>query len=160
MEATTGGFRLRKLNLSVSPNNSGGFSSYDKQKWLACLLLCAMDTRGVRKFSVRHQDMAFKLWLFTPDLTVSSSASKSPEPMRATKVLWQDIDASDDTGPELLTAASLTEDELRLTKDEAQILRRLLEDSAGMLPPGARTFQDKWNVGLLERFTANDMDVP
>jgi len=110
MEDSTGGFRLRKLNLSVHPKIEEPPTSYDKQKWLVCLLLCAMDTKGVRKFSVRHHDKTIKLWLFTPDLTISSSASKSPEPVRVAKILWRDVSTAEEGGPERLTAAALAED--------------------------------------------------
>ncbi|KAK5174447.1 uncharacterized protein LTR77_001527 [Saxophila tyrrhenica] len=156
VESTTGGYRLRKLNLSVSSREHKSSVSYDKQKWLACLLLCAMDTKGVRKFIVHVGDKTMKLWLFTPDLTISSSASESPEPTRVVKVLWQELDPSEQDIPERLTAASLAEDELRVLDEEAQTLHKLLDDSAQLLPEGARKFQD-WNVGLLQRFTAADI---
>lgn len=157
VDVATGGFRLRKLNLSVSTQPDRQAMSYHEQKWFACLLLCAMNAKGVRKFHVHTGNNILKLWLFSPDLTISSSASASAQPVRVVKVLWQDIETIDRSGPERLTSASLSEDDLPLLHNEVQSLRRVLEASAQLLSFGARTFQE-WNVGLLERFIATDVE--
>jgi hypothetical protein len=117
-----------------------------------------MENKGVRKFFVRLRsplEKTLKLWIFTPDLTVSSSALSSTEPVRVVKVLWRNEDSSDVAGPERLTSAALAEDELRMSDEETSLLCSRLEQSARLFPAGARKFQD-WNVGLLERFTSAD----
>jgi ubiquitin-protein ligase E3 D len=156
VESTTGGYKLRKSNLSVSPDHEKCALSFEKEHWLACLLLCAMDNKGVRKFNVSSGDerTALKLWIFTPDLTVSSSVKESMEPVRVIKIMWKEIESDNEHDPERLTTAALAEDELHLFDEEVDTLRAILDNSAELLPHGARTFQDEWKVGLLERFTS------
>ncbi len=97
-----------------------------------------------------------KLWIFTPDLSVSTSVRDSVEPVRMVKVMWQ-LETQDARGaPARLTTAALAEDELRLMPQEVAELHRILDQSTKLLVPGSRTFQ-QWHVGLIERF--NDGDV-
>jgi len=122
-----------------------------------------METQGVRKFLAFDPDQlpttSLKLWLFTPDLSISSSVRSSTQYIRVAKVLWQDS-----TTPEIdiaakLNSSALSEGELKLGCGEVGLLRRRLEESGKLLPENARMFQD-WHVGLLERFTVEDLEAP
>ena len=160
-EAVTGATSLHKLHLSLSTGAELAAKSHDNAKWLACLLLCAMENQGVRKFAVQRSAGAkstLKLWVFTPDLTVSSSKMASAEPMRVVKVLWQELEDVD-TGPERLSDMTLSEGELRLQRIEVESLLELLKESAALIPEAAREFQE-WNVGLLERFVTQNISTP
>ncbi|KAK3724917.1 hypothetical protein LTR37_000965 [Vermiconidia calcicola] len=157
-EASTGAYNLSKLHLSVSTNPTSSTANHETQKWLACLLLCAMDIQGVRKFVVRkNADDAsvLRLWIFTPDINVSSSAISSTESGRFAKVLWQHTE-DPQRGSDKLNAASLSEGELKLQGGEMKMLCAMLKKGGELMPEAARHFQD-WNVGLLERFTASDI---
>ncbi|KAK3713450.1 hypothetical protein LTR37_008408 [Vermiconidia calcicola] len=157
-EASTGAYDLRKLHLSVSTIPTSSTPNHGTHKWLACLLLCAMDTQGVRKFSVRtHLEDAstLKIWIFTPDITVSSSVMASTEPGRFVKVLWQHTE-DPQHGSDRLNAASLTEGEVKLRGGEVDMLCAMLTKGGELMPEAARHFQG-WNVGLLKRFTASDI---
>lgn len=153
MDSIAGGCRLGKLNLALSSAGPGEVAVYDKEKWLACLLLCAIENKGVRKFITRKGGNVLKLWIFTPDLMVSSSALDSAKPVRMLKVMWRVVDASQDEGLDRLTTAALAEDELRLMRSEQELLQQLLQNSSQLLPLDTRNFQE-WNVGLLQRFTS------
>ncbi|KXT13227.1 hypothetical protein AC579_1727 [Pseudocercospora musae] len=155
---TSGGYKLRKQHLSLSSSPSHKPASYPPEKWLACLLLASIDTQGVRKFTVRStisDGPAVKLWIFTPDINVSSSAATASAPIRAVKVLWQDCTlVSDDIGA--LNRQALMQGELELPPQEMNQLRDKLMQSKFMLPEPARKFQD-WNVALLTRFTLGEL---
>ena len=58
-----------------------------------------------------------------------------------------------------LDTQSMTEGELELPDNEFTALKQSLEDSAVLLPEGARKFLD-WNVAVLERFTTEDSLLP
>ena len=119
-----------------------------------------MEDQGVRKFVVHKvagsTTKVLKLWIFTPDLTVSSSAMGYPEPARFMKVLWQhsEIPAENDAR---LNAGALSEGELKLQGDEADVLEAFLKRRGELVPEGARRFQE-WNVGLLARFSIEDLE--
>ena len=121
-------------------------------------MLSSIDCQGVRKFAVqdnRDSSRSLRVWVFTPDMTISSSATNTAQPLRVVKVFWQDCDlSSQDTGA--LNRQMLAEGELELPPDEMQELRVKLAASAELLPIGARKFQD-WNVALLPRFTRADL---
>jgi ubiquitin-protein ligase E3 D len=128
-------------------------------KWLACQILASIESQGVRKFTVQCTNPAiaesFKIWVLTPDLTVSSSAGPSPEPIRTMKVLWHD-----ETGTEQENESDmkkfLTESEINFSKDQMEQLLRALQTNSLWVPEGARELQG-WKVGLLERFTNKDL---
>lgn len=155
VESISGGFRLGKLNLAIVDSDLDSVTVYDKEKWLACLLLCAIENKGVRKFVVRNGNGVLKLWIFSPGLTISSSAMDSADPIRVVKVMWQLVDASEDNGSDRLTTAAMAEDELRLMPSEQELLQEVLQKSASVLTVDGRMFQD-WNVGLLKRFASVD----
>ncbi|EME88953.1 uncharacterized protein MYCFIDRAFT_129187 [Pseudocercospora fijiensis CIRAD86] len=155
---TSGGYKVRKQHLSLSSSPSHRSASYPPEKWLACLLLASIDTQGVRKFTVRSSTsdhIALKLWIFTPDINVSSSTTTASAPIRAVKIFWQDWTlASDDIGA--LNRQALMEGELELPPQEMDQLRDKLMQSKSMLPEPARKFQD-WNVALLPRFRLDEL---
>ena len=72
------------------------------------------------------------------------------------KVLLQEI-----KGPvkniETLNAITLSEGELTLRKHEVDLLTEALRRGGKLMPEGSRKFQD-WQVGLLERFTYQDVE--
>lgn len=118
-----------------------------------------MGSQGVRKFIVRERNLStkksLKIWVFTPDLSVSSSPKLIKKHVRMVKILWQDNDDTEDL-PERLNAATISEGELRLCDDELSLLRSELKESGNLLPEGSQEFQD-WHIGLLERFTLGDI---
>ncbi|PPJ60243.1 hypothetical protein CBER1_01305 [Cercospora berteroae] len=155
---TSGGYKLRKLHLALSSSIQPDPISYASEKWWTCLLLSSIEYQGVRKFTAQSttpSSQGLKLWVFTPDMTVSTSAFETPEPVRAAKVFWQDCDlSSQDIGA--LNQQALAEGELELPPGEMEELRTKLANSAQLLPSNARKFQ-QWNVALLPRFV--DADV-
>ena len=72
------------------------------------------------------------------------------------KVLWKETDSSEET-IQTLNAAALFEGDLTLRKHEVELLTGALERGAEVIPEGSRTFQE-WHVGLLERFTEEDVE--
>lgn len=117
-----------------------------------------MDIQGVRKFVVRNNAddaSVLRLWIFTPDINVSSSAISLTEPDRFVKVLWQHI-VDSHRGSDKLNAASLSEGELKLQGNDLDMLCAILKRAGELMPEAARHFQE-WNVGLLKRFTASDI---
>lgn len=150
-------YKLRKSQLALSPDADSAYVSFESAKWLACHLLSSMETQGVRKFRIQcGQHMAgLKVWIFTPDITISSSAADVSDPIRAVKILWTD---SQETMKEsgALTRQALSEGEMELASDEFEDLRQALVKSAYILPENARKFQ-AWHVAMLPRFTASDV---
>ncbi|KAM3419143.1 hypothetical protein BST61_g5088 [Cercospora zeina] len=155
---TSGGYKLRKMHLALTTSANSTSISYEAEKWWSCLLLSSIECQGVRKFtaqSTTSSSQGLKLWVFTPDVTVSTSALDTPEPVRAAKVFWQDCDlSSQDIGA--LNQQALAEGELELPPGEMEELRAKLEKSARLLPSNARKFQE-WNVALLPRFVDTDV---
>lgn len=119
-----------------------------------------MENQGVRKFVAYEpglsSDQSMKLWIFSPDLSISSSVKSSTQYTKVAKVLWQDYSSSTNE-TEQLNGSALAEGELRLSRGELDLLRSRLQQGSGILPEGARTFQ-QWHVGLLERFTLADIE--
>ncbi|KAK4545726.1 hypothetical protein LTR36_002680 [Oleoguttula mirabilis] len=167
----TQGYRLRKPHLAVSPSPSVPPASYESERWLACHLLNAAESQGVRKLSVWAADgdepgkpvLTMQVWLFATDLTISSSVTKTPEPVSVVKVLYREIRGSPENADKggmpaagKLSAAALAESEVELEMKEWTALRGTLDVSGVLLPPKARKFQD-WEVGLLRRFTVSDL---
>lgn len=164
--STQEGYKLQKTSLSLSTSTSTLPISYERSKWLSLNILTAIESQGVRKFTIpapATQDQTqrqLRLWIFTPDLLVSTSALESNEPVRVAKILWRLEDVADGEGDglaEKLSRQALSEGELNLRDDEIKGLVELLRQSAKWLPEGARRFGE-WDVGLLERFTKADLN--
>lgn len=146
------------MHLTLSATSDGEFIAYSADKWWACLLLSSTESQGVRKFTAQGTlpgDQGLKLWIFTPDVNVSTSAADTEGPMRAIKVFWRDCDPSDQHFG-VLNRQVLAEGELELPSDEMSSLRRSLADSAILLPNMSQRFQD-WHVAVLPRFTSADV---
>lgn len=168
--STHEGYKLHKPSLSLSVNASAKHNWYSSSKWLSLHILTAVESQGVRKFTIpaatisqfgKEQTKQIKLWIFTPDLLVSTSAIETNEPVRVAKILWQEEtrpEGEAEAPSEKLSRQALSEGELSLREDEVQSLVQLLRASAAWLPYGARKFGD-WDVGLLERFTKSDLKV-
>jgi hypothetical protein len=117
----------------------------------------------VRKFRVTASTFsspqhALNLWIFTPDLTISSTSSSSGRPIRVAKILWREAESSSgsaegdmeiDEGR--LDRKALSQGYLEIPGEELGKLRECLERSAVVLPGAAREFLG-WRVGVLERF--------
>ncbi len=147
---------MRKSQLALSTSDKLRAVSFSEEKWLSCQLLSATEDQGVRKFVVHGPGKpALRLWIFTPDLSVSSSLLSSTDYVRVVKVMWQGVTAPHG-GSQRFNGAALYEGELKLHGDELVSLRRILDESGRMLPEEARTFQE-WHVGLLRRFTKDDI---
>ena len=121
-------------------------------------MLHSLESQGVRKFTVQcrgERTAALKLWVFSPNLAISSSASETPEPMQVMKVMWQDCppNAAVSDG---MNAQSLSEGDIDIPDYEFQELLKALQSSALLLPENARVFQ-AWRVSLLRRFTDEDL---
>lgn len=72
------------------------------------------------------------------------------------KILWRDEDA-EPRDVEMLSGSAAAEGEIRLDGGELEVLRDCLEQSGGLVPEEGRTFMECWRVGLLERFTVEDL---
>lgn len=159
LHKSSGGLKLRKACLSLSRTGDSPLVSYSAEKWLSCHLLSSIDSQGVRKFTITSttsDSAALKLWIFTPDINVSSSAAKDSEPIRAVKILWLDSTVSPEAAGKLNREA-LSEGEMELPASEMDLLRGTLVQSVNLLPEGARKFQS-WNVALLPRFKSDEVD--
>lgn len=155
----TQGFKLSKLALSASPSERC-VQTFNSTKWLSCHILSSMDNQGLRRFLVissRKSEDPLLIWIFAPDLTIASSASPDPKPLRVAKILWKRVPAEARDGR--LDAQSLSEGEIEMPEFEFDALRRSLQDSAALLPEGSRSFQD-WQTALLARFTDDDAVLP
>lgn len=150
-------YLLRKSQVSLALSPQSLSTSYKIEQWFACIILDAVENQGVRKFTTHepglHSRDSLKLWVFTPDLTISSSAHPSVGCIRCCKILWQACSAPLDFA-EKLTASTLPEGELKLADGETALLRTILQHSDAFLPEKARRFQE-WHVGILERFEAD-----
>lgn len=156
MDWTNQGFRLHKPSLSLSISLASPLHAYSAGKWLTCQLMHAVGSQGARKFSLwsRTSAHALDIWLFSPSITVSSSAAISPGPSRVAKILWKEGELP--TNLARLDAKRLTEGEIELREMDLGEVRRCLVSSAALLPETAREFQD-WHVALLERFEQEDV---
>lgn len=155
LDASTSSYKLFKLALSIS-SSSEHKQSFDSTKWLSCHLLSSMDSQGLRKFVIISNPTSqppLLIWLFTPDLSIASSAAPHDTPLRVTKILWKLAPVHDKDV--LLDKQSMTEGEIEMPDFEFDALKQSLEQSASLLPESARHFQD-WSVALLERFAVDD----
>ncbi|KAF2498933.1 hypothetical protein BU16DRAFT_505490 [Lophium mytilinum] len=182
------GFRLWKWSLAIAeapdydegpdkPQNSDSdmtlkpeFTTYSTQKWISAQFLSLIENQAVRKFCVKpdHHDETsgeekIMIWVFTPDLTFSSSTSSTgtraaipqhPEPTRAMKVFYQ-LSAPSTSSSQEEQNLFLVE-EVRFPAFVFEELRNALMESGMLMPETARMFKT-WQVGLLERFQNGDM---
>lgn len=161
------GWRIYKWSLSVlfcvldSTAPSPLPPTYSVQKWISAQFLSLIENLGVRKFSVHAEDSddasssSLLLWIFTPDLSFSSSVpaihgDPRTDPTRAMKVFWQSISPTSDQR-ESLEQQSFSVEEVVFPKHVFGKLQEALEDARHLLPASARRFRE-WEVGLLERF--------
>ncbi|KAK5712477.1 hypothetical protein LTR15_012057 [Elasticomyces elasticus] len=159
-DSSTQGNKLRKSALIISTSSSSHTLRLPLEKWLSSALLTAAESQGVRWLVVyaaiaesEPAQHVMRLWVFAPDLTVSSSAADSPEGTRVVKVLYRNGVPGDVARSESMGGS---EGELELSQAEWHELRSLLERSAGLLPEKARAFQ-QWSVALLRRFVHEDI---
>ena len=155
LDITTRSYKMAKLALTAT-SNAGNQQSFDMTKWLSCHLLSSMDNEGLRKFTVSSASgpqRPISIWIFAPDLNIASSASRQDTPLRVVKVMWKPAPAHIQNAR--LDTQSMTEGEIEMPAFEFAALERSLEESAVLLPEGARQFLG-WNVALLERFTVED----
>jgi len=159
LDSTTPSYRMAKLALTLT-SSTGNQQSFDITKWLSCHLLSSMDNEGLRKFTISSASGShspISIWIFAPDLNVASSASRQNAPLRVAKVMWKPAPAQ--VQIVRLDTQSMTEGELEMSAFGFAALKRSLEESAVLLPEGARRFLD-WNVALLARFTGEDALLP
>lgn len=101
-----------------------------------------------------------QLWLFTPDLCFSSSYQPPPpaqqrkDPTRAIKAYHKPL--SDPT--DFLSKNGTSHEHLLFPPSLFKALVEALDVSKRLLPGVARKFQD-WDVGILERFDARDVEL-
>ena len=147
-------YRLRKPQLAISSAGTCPVS-YPYEKWFTSHLLHCLESQGVRKFIVRRQSAqpaAVKIWVFSPSLTISSSAAETNGPHQVMKVMWQDCEPGE-AESEKLNAQQLSEGDIDVPEHEFQELISALKSSGLLLPENARSFQ-QWRVGLLSQFVA------
>lgn len=124
-------------------------------------------------------DGYLQIWIFTPDITFSSSvaADARRDPTRAMKVLWKSAPipasspaleersgsngavqalASGKTESQALDRESLSVEELRLPEPAFVALKEALRECGEWLPASARVFKE-WKVGFLERFEEDEV---
>ncbi|OJD29851.1 ubiquitin-conjugating enzyme e2c-binding protein [Diplodia corticola] len=200
------GWRIWKWSVAIAPKGettTTSARSYNIRKWIAAQLLYLIENQAVRKFTITvDSDDIFQrgegeegsetgsggpvraatrdpimIWVFTPDLSFSSSIASSASataddagrhydnPTRAMKVLWKPAAAQngDVTQSSAVAAAgqaldrqSLSTEELSLPPPAFDALKEGLHESGAWLPASARTFRE-WNVGLLERFAEDEV---
>ncbi|EON61953.1 hypothetical protein W97_01171 [Coniosporium apollinis CBS 100218] len=145
------GFKLWKWAVALSFGDEPP-KQYSIQKWVSAQLLALVENEGVRKFVVGDASAEadgskerLMLWVFTPDLSFSSSKEQETrnDPTRAMKILWKEAVEK--------AESSFSSEELALPSPIFGALRAALGGSAELLPASARKFQN-WQVGLLERF--------
>ncbi|KAF2088328.1 hypothetical protein K490DRAFT_65005 [Saccharata proteae CBS 121410] len=157
------GWRLWKWSVAISSNGTPPVQ-YSTPKWISAQLLALIENQGVRKFVIDSQpptsEEALNIWVFTPDLSFSSSVQSSArqDPTRAMKIFWKQIPRQQISGAtsQSLDKQSLSVEELNLPQNAFEALAVALKESAELLPASARRFSD-WNVGLLERFQERDI---
>jgi len=152
--------RIRKSRLAVTAHfSSESAKSHSYEKWFTSYLLRSLESQGVRKFIVQYQGdqaAALKFWVFTPTLTVSSSAARTSKPLQVAKVMWQDCELPS-VASEELNAQRLSEGDIEIPDFEYRELVDLLKSGSQLLPETARVFQ-QWRVSLLRRFDNADID--
>ncbi|KAF1999435.1 hypothetical protein P154DRAFT_600959 [Amniculicola lignicola CBS 123094] len=164
-DSTAEGWRIWKWSIAVVtslPSLGSSLSpptTYSTQKWISARLLSLIENTGLRKFHIHVQYPAPKsspipsllLWVFTPDLLFSSSkcSGSRKDPTRAMKVFYKEQTY---TTPQSGDPESALIEDVEIEDEVFEELGKTLAESKGVLPEGARRFQE-WDVGLLERFS-------
>jgi len=144
---------LFKPSITVRGDQFSQAQSFDIRKWLACHLLSAIETTGVRKFYATS--LPFELWVFSTDITFASSLN-AQTPTRAVKVLFRDTNPSSLKERDTLDSQQLHVEELGLPQSLESDLFDALKQANDHLPCAARSFLE-WKVALLPRFVGADM---
>ncbi|KAK6430692.1 hypothetical protein LTR95_013149 [Oleoguttula sp. CCFEE 5521] len=154
----TQSYKLAKLSLSLSHRPSGARQCFSPELWLSCRLLNAAESQGLRKFTLLSSGPgdALLIWIFTPDLYISSSKGASAEPIRVAKVPWKYAPSAMDTPGSALDSQSLSDGEMEMPSFELTAMEHYLERSSLLLPEHAGHLMG-WNVGLLQRFVLEDI---
>lgn len=160
-------------------HENGNRESFGTDRWVSAQILAAIENEGARKFFVKTSDSPgdnqgllvgnhfhfdcckdinhvnrFQLWIFTPDLSFSSSVDteRRSDPTRAMKVFWRTVNEYQDTQDK----QDISVEQLSLPIKVVNAIRQSLETSVALLPASARTFKE-WNIGLLRRFAEGDL---
>jgi hypothetical protein len=159
VDVSAEGWKLYKWSLSILKDDRTS-ELFPVPKWISTQLLGAVETSGVRRFivepSIRTDDNknGLLLWLFTDSLSFSSSylffARK--DPTRAMKIYWKPIEDA----AKVMDEHHFSHEHLVFPPHVYIALKQALEASEFLLPQSARKFQD-WNVGLLQRFSWEDV---
>ncbi|OQO06234.1 hypothetical protein B0A48_08822 [Cryoendolithus antarcticus] len=154
----TQSYKLAKVSLSLSHHPGGARQSFSAELWLSCRLLNAAESQGLRKFTLLSTRLggALLIWIFTPDLYISSSKATLPQSIRVAKVLWKYAPSAMDTQGSGLDSQSLSEGEMEMPSFELKAMEHCLERSSLLLPEHA-THLMGWNVALLQRFVLEDI---
>jgi len=159
-EDSAEGWRIWKWCIDIQ------HTSYSIQKWISARLLFLIENQGVRKFHIHPPTppsstspiSSLLIWVFTPDLFVSSSTpseSGLQVPTRSMKLFYKHESWAPPQPGEVEKADV---EEVVFPRSLFEELRRVLGVSQAILPFGARKFQG-WEVGLLERFDVGDVKV-
>ncbi|KAE9976535.1 hypothetical protein EG328_002568 [Venturia inaequalis] len=161
------GLKIYKWGVQLRKDNLPSARSFSSQKWISSLLLSSSENTGVRRFVVEPSLPIYNmlppsilLWLFTPDLSFSSSyqscsdPTSRKDPTRAIKSYHKPLSNPSD----FLNKNSTSHEHLLFPPGLYKSLVESLETSQLLLPAAARKFQD-WNVGILERFDARDVGL-
>ncbi|KAL9127806.1 MAG: hypothetical protein Q9217_003390 [Psora testacea] len=144
----TGYFQIFKWNVALQTLGQAGWKTFPLQKVISAQLLAMIEDQAVHKFIVHTGDLdnvkeALLLWVFTPDLTFSTSTS---DMKRAMKLFYKIVtDPAKELGDNMMRT-----EELELPGGALEELQADLKKSTDILPPSARRHQD-WTIGLLDR---------
>ncbi|KAL9099645.1 MAG: hypothetical protein Q9163_004886 [Psora crenata] len=143
-----GHFQVFKWSVALQVLGQPSRKTFSLQKIISAQLLAVIEQQAVHKFVIHSGDLentkeALFLWVFTADLTLSSSTS---DRRRAMKLFYKSI-----VDPaEKLNANNMRIEELELPQAALDMLHADLMASTSILPSSARHHQD-WTIGLLER---------
>lgn len=168
VDVSTGGYKLRKPQLSVSAQPNAAHISYSLEKWLSARVLAATESQGCRKFTIYDPSQptseTLKIWVFALDMKVSYSSQNTStkgaekHAIRAAKIFYRRSppEARNPNG-EKLTSGALSESEIEVDSGEFRALTNALQESTALLPEKAKHFPPNWTMGLLRRFTIDDV---
>lgn len=153
------GWRIYKWAVSVALDDRISRTSFPLEKWVSSRILTYVENESVRHFHIHgdfenSQAASLLLWIFTPDISFSSSvkADNRHDPTLAIKVMWQTQPTSADGDGQF----GFRYESLALPVNVLTSIQKALKDSQELIPPSSRTF-NKWNVGLLHRFSNNEI---
>jgi hypothetical protein len=148
----TQGYKLIKHALALNTSaNEQRPPMYNVSRWMACLLLTAQANQGLNKFLLGSNSSrgGLLVWIFTPDLKISSSVALNKGLLRVMRLYWKEAGPTHDSSR--LDSQSLSEGELEMPWFELAAMRACLEDSVVLVPHNALQLPG-WKVALLERF--------